>query len=499
MPHSQQRTLLKHTGLLLLHSQAAPPDVQMGEARVGQEDARDVEMEGEPQEDSQSKRPRLVAGLPTLHEPAVVAAAFGTCVCFLAAAPDADSSDPQVSPVQMEWDKDFFSTKAGIKLDPQKAVRARLVATEVNTYAREDATQSTPPVKVFRIIVALAASKQRADGSWSRLVAGHDVSVASFHADSDGATAVIPPPDVDSIMRKHFRVKILPRIGPPEFGGQAATRSHLERTIRWATSGFERECNPQHILDLVELQGLTPGVSKGYLAEDTPTVKFAASGIIKGMTAPLKIHQMRLARCSRHLLDHPGEVRLFDYQKIPLLLTEYCDSDWAADRETRKSVSCVVESFGKHLIDVSVSKQSLLALSSGGAEFYAIIKGAAQGAQTSQVIESFVGRECKLDVLSDSSAARGICNRQGSGKVRHLSAKDLWVQSVFRDNRGNLKKVDTEVNWADLGTKAHAQARLQQLVDMVPLRRNEPLRSERKKGLSSGRVASFLAMLNPCR
>ncbi|CAK0821956.1 unnamed protein product, partial [Prorocentrum cordatum] len=501
-------------------------------------------------------------------------------------------------PVQMEWDKDFFSTKAGIKLDPQKvlegkiremtqieaykvkedipwstarkrkltvvnskwllepkptaenpeAVRARLVATEVNTYAREDVTQSTPPVKVFRIIVSLAVSKQRADGSWSRLVVGYDVSVAFFHADSDGTTAVIPPPDVrreegesdsldqvDNIMRKHFEVKILPRIGLPEFGGQAATGSHLKRTIRWTTSGFEWECDPQHILDLVELHGLTPGVSKGmstpaskdtgkgdrdvhdplgrgdavlfrtgagtlqYLAEDTPTVKFAASGIMEGMTAPLQIHQMRLARCSRYLLDHPGEVWLFDYQKMPLSLTEYCDSDWAADRETRKSVSCVVESFGKHLIDVSASKQSLLALSSGEAEFYAIIKGATQGVQTSQVIESFVGRECKLDLLSDSSAAQGICNRHGSGKVRHLSAKDLWVQSFFRDNRGNLKKVGTDVNWADLGTKAHAQARLQQLVDMMPLRRNEPLRSERRKGLSSGRVASFLAMLNPCR
>ncbi|CAK0839054.1 unnamed protein product [Prorocentrum cordatum] len=456
----QQRTLLKHTRLLLLHRQAvraqasnsnnnstsklwkgqhqaAPPDVQMGEARVGQEDARDVEMEGEPQEDSQSKRSQLVAGLPILHEPAVVAAAFGTCVCFLAAAPDADSSVPQVCPAQMEWDKDFFSTKAGIKLDPQKvlegkiremtqieaykvkgdipwstarerklkvvnskwllepkptaedreAVRARLVATEVITYAREDVTQSTPPVKVFRIIVSLAASKQRADGSWSRLVAVYDVSVAFFHADSDGATAVIPPPDV---RREGGDRK------PPE---EDDPLGHVR---------FSSSSKASH--------------------RDTPTVKFAASGIMEGMTAVLKTHQM-----------------------------------------------------------------------SGEAEFYAIIKGAAQGVQTSQVIESFVGRECKLDVLSDSSAARGICNRQGSGKVRHLSAKDLWVQSFFRDSRGNLKKVDAEVNWADLGTKAHAQARLQQLVDMMPLRRNEPLRSERRKGLSSGRVASFLAMLNPCR
>ena len=115
-------------------------------------------------------------------------------------------------------------------------------------------------------------------------------------------------------------------------------------------------------------------------------------------------------------------------------------------------MSCVVERFGEHLIDMSVSKQSLLALSSGEAEFYAIIKGTAMGVQTTQIIEAMTRLPCKLVVLSDSSTARSICNRQGTGKVRHLSAKDLWVQEFFREKRGVLLKVDGSVNWADLGT-----------------------------------------------
>ena len=268
-------------------------------------------------------------------------------------------------------------------------------------------------------------------------------------------------------MQRHFEVKILPRIGPPEHGGQATELKHLKRTIRWTSCGFEWEGNLEHITSLMELQGLQPGSSRGmttpsskdtgkgdrditetlgtgpaqvfrtaagtlqYLAEDVPSVKFTTSTVMEGMTTPTKMHALRLHRCVRYLLDHPGEIWIFAYQKMPTHLAEYCDSDWAADRETRKSMSCVVERFGEHLTDMSVSKQSLLALSSGEAEFYAIIKGTAMGVQTTQIIEAMTRQPCKLVVLSDSSTARSICNRQESGKVRHLSVEDLWIQEFF--------------------------------------------------------------------
>ena len=44
--------------------------------------------------------------------------------------------------------------------------------------------------------------------------------------------------------------------------------------------------------------------------------------------------------------------------------------------------------------------------------------------------------------------------RSGSGKVRHLSIKELWVQELFRKGEAKLDKVDTLLNWADIGTKA---------------------------------------------
>ena len=90
--------------------------------------------------------------------------------------------------VHAKWLDDIKPTPT----DPG-AVRSRLVATEVATYAREDVSQSTPPLRGSRLIVSLAATTRNQAGEHTRLVARYDISVAFFHADSTGRIAVVPP------------------------------------------------------------------------------------------------------------------------------------------------------------------------------------------------------------------------------------------------------------------------------------------------------------------
>ena len=80
----------------------------------------------------------------------------------------------------------------GTPEDP-KAVRSRLVATQVNTYAREDVTQATPPTKASRITVSQAATKTHAKGQHGCLIARHDIRVEFFHAKGSARVVIIPP------------------------------------------------------------------------------------------------------------------------------------------------------------------------------------------------------------------------------------------------------------------------------------------------------------------
>ena len=65
----------------------------------------------------------------------------------------------------------------------------------------------------------------------------------------------------------------------------------------------------------------------------------------------------------------------------------------------------------------------MVSLSSAEAELNALCKAAQEGLGAKYLSEEL----CHPLVLkTDASAARGVVQRQGSGKVKHLSIRQLW-------------------------------------------------------------------------
>ena len=119
---------------------------------------------------------------------------------------------------------------------------------------------------------------------------------------------------------------------------------------------------------------------------------------------------------------------------------------------------------GSHCIKHWSSTQASVALSSGEAEFAGVIRGAGQGLGYKALLQD-LGVGAQLRVWTDSSAAIGICNRQGLGKLRHLDTHTLWIQQAVRTGRVDLRKVLGEDNPADLLTKhSLSRQRLEKLV-----------------------------------
>ena len=144
----------------------------------------------------------------------------------------------------------------------------------------------------------------------------------------------------------------------------------------------------------------------------------------------------------------------------------YTDTDWAGCPRTRKSTSggCVL--LGKHAVKHWSSTQASTALSSGEAEFEGAVRASGQGLGYQALLRD-LGVNVPLRVWTDSSAAIGICSRQGLGKLRHLDTHTLWVQQALRTGRVDLRKVDGEKNPADLLTKhSLSRARLLKLVEL---------------------------------
>ena len=64
-----------------------------------------------------------------------------------------------------------------------------------------------------------------------------------------------------------------------------------------------------------------------------------------------------------------------------------------------------------------------------------------------------LGFECQVRIKSDSSAGRSISLRKGTGKLRHLQVKYLWIQDALFEKRLVVEKVKGSENPADIGTK----------------------------------------------
>ena len=55
-------------------------------------------------------------------------------------------------------------------------------------------------------------------------------------------------------------------------------------------------------------------------------------------------------------------------------------------------------------------------------------------------------------MMTDSSAAKGALSRRGSGKIKHLTTKQLWVQEAIRNYSIEVHKNPRAINTAELLT-----------------------------------------------
>ena len=128
-------------------------------------------------------------------------------------------------------------------------------------------------------------------------------------------------------------------------------------------------------------------------------------------------------------------------------------------------MDCVHVYHGGHL---STSTQQVVSLSTAESEFYGVVRGAASGIQLREAFLQF-GFSVRHRVLSDSSAARAMTARTGSGRVKHVEARYLWVQDRVRKKQFSVGSIDTSHNTADLGTKFHSGERLREPMPMMPI------------------------------
>ena len=201
-----------------------------------------------------------------------------------------------------------------------------------------------------------------------------------------------------------------------------------------------------------------------YMAQDNPWLQFPAKEICRNMANPGTNDFLKIKRVVR-FLKGAGEIKLlYEWQSEDEAreITVFVDSDWAGDKNTRKSTSGGVLKVGKHVVRTWSSTQSTIATSSGEAELIAMYDGATRGLGMRTVMtEMGLSPQLKMiRVYTDSSVAKSFVATRGLGKMRHLEVKLLWLQELVQMGKLSVEKVSGAVNIADALTKYHSAGKL---------------------------------------
>eukprot|EP00435_Cladocopium_sp_Y103_P019671 s1066_g4.t1 len=111
--------------------------------------------------------------------------------------------------------------------------------------------------------------------------------------------------------------------------------------------------------------------------------------------------------------------------------------------------------------------QKLVSLSSAEAEVHSCSSGPSDAIMLARLIAWMIGFKVAIHLCTDSSGARGILQRQGVGRFRHLSCRILWLQDLIGPGQIKLATVAGAVNPADIGTKRFPYNRVKSLMCMI--------------------------------
>ena len=109
--------------------------------------------------------------------------------------------------------------------------------------------------------------------------------------------------------------------------------------------------------------------------------------------------------------------------------------------------------FGGCPIKTYCSQQAVRALSAGEAEYYAMAKAASAAIGIRSMLMDLGVTEGRIILKTDASAALGVAQRLGIGKIRHIEVNQLWLQEKVYKGEIIAEKVNTDENLADALTK----------------------------------------------
>ncbi|KAM6553280.1 hypothetical protein CsatB_014042 [Cannabis sativa] len=192
-----------------------------------------------------------------------------------------------------------------------------------------------------------------------------------------------------------------------------------------------------------------------YLMVSTrPDLGYAMSVLSKYMANPGKVHWLAMKWVFRYLLGTTKVGLIYNRQKANTIIEGYSDSDYAGDRDNRRSTSAYFFLIGGNCVSWKVQLQPVVALSTTEAEYLATTEAIKEAIWLKGLMKELNLLKGVPTVYSDSQSCIFLCkNPMFHDRLKHIEIKYHFIRDKVTQGEIDIEKVPTEDNPADMGTK----------------------------------------------
>ncbi|KAL2235828.1 UNVERIFIED_CONTAM: Retrovirus-related Pol polyprotein from transposon TNT 1-94 [Sesamum indicum] len=208
-----------------------------------------------------------------------------------------------------------------------------------------------------------------------------------------------------------------------------------------------------------------------YLMVSTrPDIAYAVSCLSRYMSNPGTSHWEAVKYLFRYLNGTKNVGITFSKNSDGVELKGFVDSNYANDKDSRKSTTSYIFTLCNACISWKSQLQSIVALSTTEAEYIATTEAIKEALWLKGLISEIGFLKNKLVVYSDSQSSIQLCkNPVFHYRTKHIDVRYHFIRDVINNGIINLEKVKSEENPADMGTKCLAIEKFKNCLDMLHL------------------------------
>lgn len=247
---------------------------------------------------------------------------------------------------------------------------------------------------------------------------------------------------------------------------------HLWERIFRLSSATEKEAKEQ----LVYMKDVPYQSAVGSLMYSMvgtrPDMAYAIGMVCRFMSSPIKLHWQAVKWILRYLKG-TTKMRLTFRKEGQFVVKGYCDADYGAYLDKRRSITGMAFTVGGNVISWRSSLQKVIALSTTEAEYIALCEASKEAIWLRGLINELGFDQDQVEVHCDSQSAIALSrNPVHHEKTKHVDVKYNFVRELVSDKFINVVKIATQHNPSDIFTKVLPVGKMREALRFLRITEN---------------------------